>query len=363
MKVVSITCYFNPDYVRTQVLEQALHSLPEVELIPIHNTKRGAGRYPEILWKLLKFKFSRTKPDVYLLNFRGYELLPLVVLLAGRKPIVYDEFINPVEVLAEHRKQKDSTAVRLAMGVFNVFATFYYWLLRRCNVILMDTEAHAVFTAHESGLPPAKYKAIPVSTNEAVFTPQVQPSAEHPKFQVFYYGSMVPLHGAKYVVEAAKLLQDEPEISFLIVGKSKTAAHKAAIDDAVANGARITYKEWIDFNDLPQHFADSAICVGGPFGDTPQSRFVVTGKTYQILASQAVVLVGQNQATRLFQDKQNALVVPQADAKAIAESIRWAYQNQDQLPAIAKTGRALYDQHFSNAIVAQDLHEILTKLH
>lgn len=361
MKIVSITCYFDPNYIRTQVLEHALQTLPDVELIPIHNTARGAKRYPEILWKLLKFKFSRTKPDVYLLNFRGYELLPFVVLLAGRTPIIYDEFINPVEVLAEHRKQKDSTAIRVIMGVFNLFAKFYYWLLRRCNAILMDTEPHKLFTAQESGLSPSKYAAIPVSTNEALFTPNTQSSPEHPKFQVFYYGSMVPLHGVEYVIEAAKLLQDEPEISFLIAGK--TAKHKATIDAAIAGGAHITCLDWINFNDLPQYVADSAICVGGPFGSTPQSRFVVTGKTYQFLASESVVLVGENEATKLFKDKQNALVVPQADASAIAESIRWAYHHQDQLPAIAKAGRALYDQHFSNAIVAQNLHEILTKLH
>ena len=41
------------------------------------------------------------KPDVYLLTFRGYEMLPFYALLiAGSQPVVFDEWINPLEVVA-----------------------------------------------------------------------------------------------------------------------------------------------------------------------------------------------------------------------------------------------------------------------
>jgi glycosyltransferase involved in cell wall biosynthesis len=363
MKVVSITCYFDPHYIRSQVLEQALLNLPDVELITIRNMHKGLLRYPEVLGRLLKFKFSRTKPDVYLLNFRGYELLPFVLLLAGRKPVIFDEMINPVEVVTEHRKQRAGTFVGALMNVWSIFALFYYWLLGRCRVILADTEAHKVFTASASHVPLDRYVAIPVSTDETAFKPNTDTKidSERPAFQVFYYGSMVPLHGVQYLIEAAELLKHIPDISFLIAGR--TTLYKSTIAAAQKAGANINCLDWVEFAKLPGIMANSSVCVGGPFGNTVQSRYVITTKTYQSLAGGVATLVGQNEATsELFHDKDNALVVPQANAQALADEIEWAYKHQPELTAIGANGRKLYEQHFSSQAVQKTFTDILQKL-
>jgi glycosyltransferase involved in cell wall biosynthesis len=359
MKLVSITCYFDPHYIRSTVLEQALHNLPDIEVTSVRNTHRGLLRYYDVLRRLLYLRLSGQQPDVYLLNFRGYEMLPFVLLLAGKTPVIFDEFINPVEVLAEHRKQKSNLLIKLLMGTFNLFAHFYYWLLKHCRVVLIDTEAHKLFTAHESGLPLEKYAALPVGTDEQLFKPTAKES-NRPPFQVFYYGAMVPLHGVDYLIQAAEMLKDVPEITFLIAGK--TARYTDKIAAANKAGARITCLEWINLADIPTYINQSAINVGGPFGGTQQAQYVVTGKTYQYLASQAVALVGQNQTTTMFDDKVNALVVPQADAQALADSIRWAYEHQDKLATIAANGRALYDQQFSSVQIEKQLASILQSL-
>ncbi|MEO6513716.1 MAG: glycosyltransferase family 4 protein [Candidatus Saccharimonadales bacterium] len=360
MKIVSVTCYFDPHYIRSRVLEQALTSLPDVELISVCNNTRGLGRYPEVLLKLLRLRFSNPKPDAYLLNFRGYELLPFVLLLAGKTPVIFDEFINPVEVLTEHRQQRAGTLVGAVMGGWLYLAKLYYLLLRRCTVILADTEPHKVYTASLSKLPLERYVAIPVSTDETLFTTSAIASDNKPAFQVFYYGSMVPLHGVAYLIEAAELLKDIPEITFLIAGK--TARYADTIAAANAAGAHVTCLDWIDFNDVPRYIQESAVCVAGPFGGTVQAQYVVTGKTYQFLASRAVALVGENQATAMFEDKVNALVVPQANAQALADSIRWAYEHQAELTTMATNGRTLYEDNFSSRVVAQALQTILKKL-
>jgi glycosyltransferase involved in cell wall biosynthesis len=360
MKIVSITCYFDPHYIRSAVLEQALTQLPDVELTTIRNNNRGLGRYAEVLWKLLKLRLSGTKVDAYLLNFRGYELLPFVLLLAGKTPVIFDEFINPVEVLTEHRKQRAGTLIGLLMGGWLYLAKLYYLLLRRCRVILADTEAHKAYAARLSKVPLERYAAIPVGTDESLFKADAVVASNKPAFQVFYYGSMVPLHGVEYLIEAAELLKDIPDITFLIAGK--TARYTEKITNANAAGARITCLDWIDFNDVPRYINESSLCIAGPLGGTVQSQYVVTGKTYQFLASGALTLVGQNEATTMFEDRVNALVVPQADAHALAGSIRWAYEHQDQLPAIAARGRTLYDQQFSSAHIQQQLKALLEGL-
>jgi glycosyltransferase involved in cell wall biosynthesis len=359
MKIVSITCYFDPHYIRSAVLEQALTGLPGVELLAIRNGSRGLGRYFEVLWKLCKLRLSGTKVDAYLLNFRGYELLPFVLLLAGKTPVIFDEFINPVEVLTEHRKQRAGTFTGLIMGGWLYLAKLYYLLLRRCRIILADTEAHKAYTARLSNVPLERYAAIPVGTDETLFKPGGGAPGK-PIFQVFYYGSMVPLHGVEYLIEAAELLKDIPAITFLIAGK--TARYADRITHADSNGAHITCLDWIDFNDVPRYINESSLCVAGPLGGTVQSQYVVTGKTYQYFASAAVAVVGRNEATTIFEDKVNALVVQQADAQALADSIRWAYEHQNQLPSIAARGRALYEQQFSSAQIQEQLATILKGL-
>ncbi|HEX4662338.1 MAG TPA: glycosyltransferase [Candidatus Saccharimonadales bacterium] len=357
MKVVIITCYKQPDYVRAKTLRRGLATNKDVELIVVKNTQTGILKYPEVLWKLLKVRLQQ-QPDVYLLTFRGYEMLPFTLLLAGRKPVIYDEFINPVLVVNEHRSQKTGV-VKAAMSVWSIFGSFYYWLIRNCALILTDTQAHAEYTSQHSGIAPARYRAIPVSTDEELFKPRSTP-ALHSDFQIFYYGNMLPLHGLTYVLQAAMKLQAYPDISFVLIGGD--TATERQVREASENGAHITYKKWVPFNELPQIIHQSDLCLGGPFGNTTQSQVVVTGKTYQFLAAGVPTLVGKTLSSAAFVNKDNCLVVPQGDSQALADTIVWAYRHRRNLPAIGTRGRATYQQLFSNKAVAADLKQILDQL-
>lgn len=105
------------------------------------------------------------------------------------------------------------------------------------------------------------------------------------------------------------------------------------------------------------------MCLGGPFGDTVQSQYVVTGKTYQFLASSRATVVGLNQETRLFTDRQDALVVAQADSKALVSAIKWAYAHPVQLQTVAENGRKLYERQFSSKQIAGDLRRLMSSKH
>ena len=57
-----------------------------------------------MLLKLVYVRFAK-KPDVYILAFRGYEILPFVRLITLGKTFIFDEFINLIEwVIFEHKK-------------------------------------------------------------------------------------------------------------------------------------------------------------------------------------------------------------------------------------------------------------------
>lgn len=358
MKIAVITCYFMPDYVRARTLRAALKELPGVKPIIVKNSRTGLLRYPEILWKIWQVK-RQQKPDAYLLTFRGQEILPFVLAMAGRKPVVFDEFIVPSAFSAEQHRR--SLLIKLKYFLANISSPFYKQWLNRCKFILADTRAHAELSARLSNVNLSKYLAVPVGTDDTLFKLAPAPESRN-TFQVFYYSTdMQPLHGIPIVLKAAELLKDHKDIEFLIGGGKKPM--EEAVRQAASNGASVRYERWIPFEDLVGAIQSSALCLGGPFGDTPQAHHVVTGKTYQFLACGAPVLVGASEATaEYFTDKQNALVVPQGDAAAIVKAVLWAKNHPAETVEIASAGRKLYEKQFSTAAIAKLLEPLLSSL-
>ncbi|MFA5004074.1 MAG: glycosyltransferase [Candidatus Saccharimonadales bacterium] len=354
MKIAVITCYHDPDYIRARTLRAGLKLVPGVRVIVIKNKHKGLLRYPEVIWKTWKAR-KNDKPDAYLLTFRGQEILPLILLLAGKKPVFFDEFIVPISYATGENHQK-SFGIRLKYFLARLSEPMYRSWLKRCRVILSDTLAHGELSARSSRMNMRKYLPVPVGADETLFKPGARSVGD--KFQVFYYSSdMQPLHGFDTVLEAATLLHGQENIEFLISGGKRHL--KSAVAAANKLGANIRYESWIDFDKLPATMLASGVCLGGPFGDTPQANSVITGKTYQSLACSVPTIVGSSYATdEFFVNKQNALVVPQADAPALAKAITWAAKNPKELQQIGGNGRKLYDKSFSNAAIAQKLRRL-----
>lgn len=340
---------------RPRVLRRGFAGCRGVETIIVKNTKKGLLRYLEVPCKILLTRFLK-RPDAYVITFRGYEMLPLVLLIKGRKPVIFDEMVNAVEYLHEHKKLKPGSRAD------KLFSAFYGWLLKRCRFILADTDAHADLSAKLCGVDRARYVTIPIGTDESVFFPAKKDGAPVQKgFNVFFYAVMVKLHGLEYVLDAAvKLCKKYPDITFTLGGDSGKAV--PAYEAAIAKGARISYHSYYVLEEVPAFARAANLCVGGPFGGTPQAQFVITTKTFQFLASALPVLIGRNKVNLAFEDKVNSLVVPQGDSKALIDAISWAYEHPKELVRVGKAGRKLYEQQFSQAIVGKRLQKLVKEL-
>jgi glycosyltransferase involved in cell wall biosynthesis len=352
-----ITCYRQPDYLRAVTLRRAVtDSNVFNDITIIKNTSTGAKRYLEVIGALIKVRWTKN-PDVYLITFRGYEILPFVLLIGIGKKIIYDEFINPVEwFVYEHKIFVGPLAF---MG--SLLTTIYSIMMKLTAAIMTDTASHAQFSSRLMSVNRDKYFVVPVGADETVFKQLASSVNNKRPFRVLYYGSMVPLHGISYVLDATVALRSRRDIEFYIVGGKKATFE--LVKAAQLKGANITYEPWVEYKKLPALFATSDLVLGGPFGDTVQSHYVVTGKTYQSLASARPVVVGDNQETKLFSDKKNALIVKQADSQALVNAVSWSYDHPKQLEAIAKNGRRLYEKEFSSDRIASHLGRFFTTKH
>lgn len=373
MKLCIVTCYNQPDYVRAKTLRAAAALLDDVDTIVIKNSRTGLLRYIEVMIRVLSARIKH-KPDVYILTFRGYEMLLPMRLLTLKKKLVYDEFINPIEWVVHERRQVEpgrksrrlqGVLVRIASKIIvavvssGLFKWFYRKLLESTDLILTDTDSHADLSAWLTGVSRDKYLMIPVGTDEATFDVVEPDDSEADAFTVLYYGSMLPLHGVDKVIKAAVKMNKKP-VRFVLIGGSSKIAHQAAF--AVGNGANIDYKAWVEFETLPSVIRSADLCLAGPFGNTYQSNYVITGKAFQYMAMGKPMVVGKNKESHVFRDKRDALIVEQGDADALVNTIEWAMRNRTRLRAIGLKGQQLYTANYTTEKLAKHLRIGLDRL-
>ncbi len=353
MKLCVITCYNQPDYVRAKTLRAAASGIDGMEVIVVKNRHTGLLRYAEVFAKTVRSRL-RDKPDAYLLTFRGYEMLLPVRLLTLGKPLIYDEFINPIEwAIYEHGKLDKKNPLVW------IFRQFYRLLLTSVDRILTDTSSHGDLSSEMMRLPRNKLVDLPVGTDELTFGNTVDEDIDNEVFTVFYYGNMLPLHGLKYVIEAAVKMNHDP-VKFVLIGGNAKVAHDVA--HAVGNGANIDYKAWVEFEKLPALMRVADLCLAGPFGGTFQSQYVITGKAYQYLAMGRPTVVGMNRESDVFTHQKDALIVRQGNADALVDAIKWGMNHRYELQAVGSAGRKLYETHYATTHLSHRLEQVLAGL-
>jgi|GEM_PF-255022 len=370
MKLCVITCYNQPDYVRAVTLRAAAGRIDDVDVIIVKNRRTGLMRYLEVFAATLVARLKH-KPDVYLLTFRGYEMLLPVRLLSLGKPVLYDEFINPIEWVVKEQRQVEAKQTSMAWYRLLValvskvivsivaswpFRKFYQLLLRSVDVVLADTASHADISAELTETPREKIVDIPVGVDEDMFHDEAPEEIENEIFTVFYYGNMLPLHGLEYVIEAAVKMNHEA-VRFVLVGGNAKVAHDVAL--AVGNGANIDYRAWVDFDKLPALMRQADLCLAGPFGGTFQAEYVITGKAYQYLAMGRPTVIGMNHESDIFTHQKNALIVRQANADPLVEAIRWGMNHRSELRAIGTSGRKIYEKRYATQHLVEKLGKVL----
>jgi glycosyltransferase involved in cell wall biosynthesis len=352
LRVAHIVAYRDVAFPRNGSIVRALEQTPDITLLTAHNRSTDSRRYLET-WRALSKLRREAKPDVYVFGFRSHEIFWAFLFGIRNKPIVFDALMSPYASLHEERKLGWRGRL-LAPLVFLLERS----ILRRANLVLTDTPAHIAYYRQTFGLPEEKLCALPVSAPELEQSAPMT-SAPDTAFSVLFFGSFLPLHGIGTIVQAAAMVADLP-IRFDFVGGSEQQMQVAC---KAAGVTRYTHRSWVPFDELVSRDIPAAhLCLGGPFGNTLQARRVITTKTAQCLAAGRATIVGRIEADIGFIDKQNCLLVDQANPQALASAIRWAFENQDRLAALGENGRKLYDAKLSTRVVGERLVPLLQAL-
>lgn len=245
--------------------------------------------YPRLAWQLARVR----RPDCILIGYPGV----LDVLIAApiarfrRIPIVWDVFLSMYDTICEDRRllRPDGYPGR-ALWALERFA------LGRVDLCFMDTHAHARRLERLLNLPEDSCGAVWVGAETALFTPSIpKRPRQDGTTRILFYGQFIPLHGIPTIIEAARLLRDQPiEWQMIGTGQEADRIHRMLDSDPLP---QLQWVNWVEYGQLLDWIADADICLG-IFGTSEKAASVIPNKVFQIVATGRPLITRDSAAIR-----------------------------------------------------------------
>lgn len=310
---------------------------------------------------ILTFKYLKIakKVNALMVSEGGQAYVPLAKILAvlTKKPLLFDAFLSYYHVLVIDTKMVKPQSLK---------GRYFFYLdklsCKLADLVLLDTEEHINYFCQTFTLPHSKFLSLPVGSDDEWFYPMVKKSNQgSSSFIVFLVASFYPLHGIEHVVQAAKILEEYPDIKFIIAGNGPT---RKTIEQLIKSlsSKNIKLQDFVPPYELPYLMREADVCLG-QFGNTEHTQLVVPAKVYDALAMQKPVITGNTNAVRkVLTDKENVILCPVADPQALAESILLLKNNAQLREKIAKNSYLFFRENFPLVKTGAQLKSIIQNL-
>lgn len=371
-----IVCYwgtYDRDYPRNRILIQGLRAggaevrecqaaLWRDSADKVRHARAGWLRPALLLrwawtYATLSVRFlASPRPDFLFVGYSGhFDVFPAWCLSRLRRvPLVFDAFLSLYDSLVLDRGafDRNGSKARLLAWVDRTAC-------RLADRVLLDTRAHVEYFCQAYDLPPEKFWVLPIGADDTVFRGTVPREANGQPYTVLHFGRYIPLHGLETVVRAAGILEEEGDgIRFLLIGDGEERRK-------VENLARELGLRSILFRDsqpperLAETIRDADLCLG-IFGRTGKASRVVPNKVYEALAMGKPVVTGDSPAAReILRDGVDCLLCDRGNPQALAGAIRRIRGDRDLARRLGESGRRLFEEKASPAVLGRVLRERL----
>lgn len=227
---------------------------------------------------------------------------------------------------------------------------------------------HMAQRLRRKGVPENKVKVIPnfVDIDDLKPLPKDNEFSRryniHDKFVVSYAGNMGPAQDLETFIKAAELLQEHPNICFVMVGDGmlRESLNQKVIDSGLSNFLFLPYQP---YSFVPQIYAASDLCL------VPQkpgiASVAVPSKVYRIMACARPVLastVPESDLANLVSETSCGVIANAGDPHSLADVILAASHSVDKLKAMGEAGRKHVSQYYSRQAISQQYHELVLAL-
>lgn len=226
---------------------------------------------------------------------------------------------------------------------------------RLAHVLWFDTESGGEFFCRTFRLDRQR-RVVPVCVDlhEIDAIPPVP--AERGKFEVFFYGTYIPLHGIASILEAASRLSERKDIGFTLVGNGQTKREMLAL--AETRGlSNVRFLEPVPYDRLIGMIKTADLCLG-IFGTSEKTGRIVPNKVIDYLACGKATVTGRNvELERFFVDGRDILYCERGDGAGLAAKISEAYAHPER--GLGVNGRKRVEESFSRTSLEEHLRAAL----
>ncbi len=274
-------------------------------------------------------------------------IIALFKILNPKTKIIWDAFFSFYDTKVFDRR---------LVGENSLKARYYYLLdyllCKFSDILFFDTVEHRDYFVKTFKIKTSKKLVIlPMMIDISLIdnvkvSEDVQNIFSKDKFNIFFYGSYIPLQGIEYIVEAADLLKENKNIQFILLGSGQTfpMAEKLYNDLGLKN---IIFVDRMPYEELLEYIKASDLCLG-IFGNTDKAKRVVSNKVLEYLACNKLVITGESDAMkRYFKNGEDLVYCNMADANDLAEKIKYVYNKYDELKYLGENGRKKVEEYFS----------------
>jgi glycosyltransferase involved in cell wall biosynthesis len=309
---------------------------------------RTAMVYPRLMARFLR----TPAPDVVVVGYMGQlDVLVLRPLARFRGvPVVWDQFISLYDAVVNDRRQL-SKRHPLAKGLY-----LWEWTAcRAADAVLMDTQEHAAHITKMFRLRAGLVRSVWVGAETDVFPPVSCRATPQGDLRVLFYGQLIPLHGVKTIVEAARLLQGTG-IRFVLIGSGQELELLDALlaEEPLSN---LEWHPWVEYERLVEYINEADVCLG-IFGSTDKASRVIPNKVFQALAAGRPLVTRDSPAIRelLAIDIEGISLVPPADPRALANALLGLANEPERWQRGNSTPRS---EHITPRAIGKQLLEVL----
>ncbi len=281
-------------------------------------------------------------------------LLAKILSLVKGVPLINDIYISKFQTNLYDRELDQRNSKLKFFWFF-----FYYFLdLFECSFsdyIILDTFAHIKFFHEKFNIPINKFRRVLVGANEKIFKPINKKKDEKDIFKVGFWGTYIPLHGIKYILKAAKILENDSQIKFLLLGKGPTLKNNLALSHEL-NLRNVEFiLKIIPLDELKDFISNCDIGLG-IFGETPKTLQVIPNKVYQGIAMKLPMITCESTAIKeIFTNNKDIIMCQRADPKSIVKAILKLKENYLQREKIRKNAFILFENKCSTKPIGKTL--------
>jgi glycosyltransferase involved in cell wall biosynthesis len=207
------------------------------------------------------------------------------------------------------------------------------------DAVITDSESSAIDIRRIYGLPRDRLRVIYVGVDSDIFRPLELP--REPNSLLFVGNSEDTNKGIRYLLEALRLLRDELRFHLTIVQwpgsvRAPRLVRQLGLHSRVTFRQHLTTEELVCQYNRAQVMVSPSLCEG--FG-LPAAEAQACGTP--------VIATTASAFPEVVQDGVTGLLVPPADARALAEAIRMLLADPERCRALGEAGRRRMVERFS----------------